>query len=361
MRQRYAAGFDCGQMPMMRGWRYLVLTCAAALATVPVFADTTRPVAAKHGTHAGAATVQQHDLAQLAFQRDLVSVLAPRADAMPLLAAALLARPLINPPKTSSFHSLIGRAAQADDADAAVSWVRLADCDAKADDCPNAAALEQLQTQAPDNAAVWLLKLGVDTQNMKSDAARVDLAKAAAASSYDDYTGSSLKALANSVSVLPPPASVLDATSAAGATGEQLMLVYGLADTQPQPSLPIVAKLCEGAAGDASIKSDCLKLGKLLEWGSSPLARSLGLHLREVLADDPAQQEDARRARLNLIWQVQNFGKLAIRARGDRAMAQHLLALARSGGTQMSLLLAALRDNGLATDAPADWTPHTAG
>ena len=346
---------------MMRGWRYLVLTCAAALTTSPVFAGTLHSAAASRGQHGGAVNTRQHDQAQLAFQRDLVSVLAPRADPMPLLAAALLARPLINPPKTSSFHALIGRAAQADGADAAVSWVRLADCDAKADGCPNVAALDLLQTQAPDNAAVWLLKLGVDTHDMKSDAARVDLAKAAAASSYDDYAGSSLKALANSVGVLPPPASVLDPASAAGAAGEELVLVYGMADAQPQPSLPIVAKLCESAAGDTSIKSDCLKLGKLLEWGSSPLARSLGLHLREVLADDPAQQEDARRARLNLIWQVQNFGKLLIRARDDRVMAQHLLALARSGGTQMSLLLAALRDNGLAADAPADWTPHTAG
>jgi hypothetical protein len=33
--------------------------------------------------------------------------------------------------------------------------------------------------------------------------------------------------------------------------------------------------------------------------------------------------------------------------------------LARSGGTEMSLLLAALRDNNIPTDAPADWKPQS--
>ncbi|GAB2541115.1 hypothetical protein GCM10027065_11000 [Rhodanobacter koreensis] len=323
--------------------------------TAPVFAGKTVPD--KTGS-ASVKAAKARDKAQLAFQRDLVSVLAPSADAQPLLGAALLARPLFNQPENNSFHTLIGRAAMATDADAAVSWVRLADCDAKGGACPNPAALEQLQTQAPDNAAVWLLKLAEDTRNMKSDAAREDLAKAAAAKLYDDYAGASLKALASSVGVLPPPADTFDPTHAAGAVGMQTVLVYGIANSQPQPGLQVTAKLCENAGDDGSIKADCLKLGKTLEWGSSPLSRSLGLHLREVLADDPAQQEDAKRARLSLIWQVQSFSGLLARAPDDKALAQHLLALARNGGTEMSLLLAALRDSSIPTDPPADWKPH---
>ncbi|MEP6898868.1 MAG: hypothetical protein ABI870_10080 [Rhodanobacter sp.] len=341
---------------MVRGLRFLVLAGSLSLAAMSTIA----------GQHAAGGTTpvkadKDREKAQLAFQRDLVSVLAPRADPLPLLAAALLARPLENQPKTSSFHSLIGRAADADGSNPAISWVRLADCDAKADACPNSAALEQLQKQAPDNAAMWLLKLGVDTHAMKQDAAREDLTRAAAAKLYDDYTGTSLKALSGSVGVLPPPADTLDPASTAGAAGMQAVLVYGLASTQPQPGLQITAKLCENAAGDASIKTDCLKLGRTLEWSSSPLARSLGLHLREVLADDPSQQEDARRARLNLIWQLQNFGQLSARAQGDAAVAQHLLALARSGGTEMSVVLAALRDNRIPTEAPLDWKPQPPG
>lgn len=345
---------------MMPGLRHYALACALALAATPAIAARAGQTAA--ATKRGAATTSQtRDKAQLAFQRDLVSVLAPRADALPLLAAALLARPLSNQPKSNDFHSLIARAAQASDTNAAVSWVRLADCDARADACPSTVALDQLLVQAPDNAAVWLLKLGVDTRNMKPDAARADLARAAAAKLYDDYVGTSLKALADSVGVLPPPAAAIDPAKPGGAVGMQTVLVYGLASAQPQPGLQITAKLCENAGGDASIKSDCLKLGRVLEWGSSPLARSLGLHLREVLADDPAQQQDARQARRSLIWQVQNFAELSARAQNDPALSQHLLALARNGGTEMSLLLAALHDGGIATDPPADWTPRQPG
>ena len=335
----------------MRGWRYLALALAGTLAMAPAFAAKQTPSAK---TAAARKTDDGRNDALLAFQRDLVSVLAPRADALPLLSAALLARPLPNQPKYNDFHTLIERAAKTDDATAAVTWLRLSDCDAKADACPNADALAKLAEQAPDNAAIWLLKLGQDAHDGRKEAARDDLAKAAAAKTYDDYTGTSLKALAENVTVLPPPPATISPLSATGATGVQLTLVFGLAATQPQPGLQATAKLCEGAGDDAALKDDCLKLGRLLEWGSSPLARSLGLHLREVLAADAAQQEDARRARRNLVWQVQNFAQLSARAQGDVALAQHMLALARSGGTEMSLMLAALRDYQIPTDAPAE-------
>ena len=346
---------------MLRGRNHLALTCALACLALPTFAATnaTKPAIPKTAQQPGS-TDRTHTKALLAFQKDLVSVLAPRADALPLLAAALLARPLPNQSKYGSFSSLIERAAETDDTNAAVSWTRLADCDVKADNCPNPAALEKLQTQAADNAAVWLLKLGDDTRNSKPDAAREDLAKAAASSLYDDYTGISLKALASSIAVLPPPATTWDPANSAGAAGVEAILVYGLASAQPQPGLAVTAQLCEKSADDASIKADCLKLGKTLEWGSSPLARSLGLHLREVLADDPAQQEDAKQARRNLIWQVQSFAQLSARVPNDKALAQHMLGLARTGGTEMSLLLTALRDYQIPVDAPADWQPKAA-
>ena len=302
---------------------------------------------------------QARSAALVAFQRDLVSVLAPRADAQPLLGAALLARPLTGQPKWNDFHSLVERAVAAPGHGPAQRWLQLADCDAKGGGCPNAAALAALTAEAPDNAAVWLLKLGQDAHAGKHDAARADLAHAAQAKLYDDYTGASLQALATNVGVLPPPRTALDA-SAAGAAGVQALLVFGIADTQPQPGLQVTARLCEGAGDDQALAADCRQLGKTLEWGSSPLARSLGLHLREVLAIDPADAEQARRARRDLIWQVQQFNQLVARAQDDKAQAQHLLALARQGGTEMSLMLAALRDAGLPTDAPTDWAPHPA-
>lgn len=335
----------------MRGWRYLALALAGVLSVAPAYA---RQPSAKAAKPAAAKPGDPRNEALLGFQRDLISVLAPRADAMPLLGAALLSRPLPNQPKYNDFHTLIERASKAEDTIPAVTWLRLSDCDAKADACPNADALARLVEQAPDNAAVWLLKLGQDHHDGKDQAAREDLARAAAAKLYDDYTGTSLKALAANVSTLPPPPATIDPASATGATGVQLTLVFGMAATQPQPGLQATSKLCEQAGDDAALKGDCLKLGRLLEWGSSPLSRSLGLHLREVLASDPAQQEDARRTRRNLVWQVQNFAQLSARAQNEPALAQHLLALARNGGTEMSLVLAALRDYQIPVDAPND-------
>jgi len=298
--------------------------------------------------------------ALVAFQRDLVSVLAPRADAMPLLGAALLARPLPGQPKWNDFHSLIERAVAAPGHGAAERWVQLADCDAKAGACPNADALAALVAEAPDNAAVWLLKLGQDLRDSKRDEARADLARAAQAKLYDDYTGTSLQALAQGVSTLPPPEATLDPQVGAGAAGVQAMIVFGIAGAQPQPGLRAAAELCQAAGDDQALTADCRQLGKTLEWGSSPLARSLGLHLREELAADADEREQARRERRDLVWQVQQFAQLAARAQGDQTRARHLLSLARHGGTEMSLVLAALRDAGLPTNAPADWKPHAA-
>ena len=342
----------------MLGRRFFTFALLLAAASGPALAA---KAPAKTPPAATDATSPARRQALLQYQKDLVSVAAPQADPIPLMGAALLARPLPDQPDFNSYHTLIDRAAAAQGAGPEISWARLTDCDAKAADCPNADAVAKLVQQAPDNAAVWLLKLGQDLRDGKNDDARQDLAKAAASKVYDDYTGATLKALASTVIVLPPPTNVVGPLSATHGADVQLTLVFGLAEGQPQPALQATARLCEDNADKAPIKADCLTLGKLLEWGSSPLGRSLGLHLREVLADDASQQEDAKRLRRNLVWQVQSFSQLSIRAKGDTAVAQHLLKLARSGGTQMSLVLTALHDYDMPVDAPADWEPGKAG
>jgi hypothetical protein len=342
----------------MRGTR--VLTWLAGFTSAAMFAMGASAWAQERSTptqeHVTAADLAQ-DQALLAFQRDLVSVLALRAEAQPLLAAALLARPLAGQPAPLSFHELIERATAAPGAGAAVTWARLADCSQVPSQCPNPDARKALVKEAPDNAAVWLLKLGLDVRAQDHGAAREDLAKAAVAKVYDDYVGTSLEALAKTVGTLPPPAATLNPAYASGAMATQVMLVFGLGHTLPQPALQVAAKLCTTPDADAHTKADCLKLGKTLEWGSSPLARSLGLHLRETLAADRERQHDAAQERINLAWQVQSFAKLNARALQERAVAQGLLALARSGGTEMSLMLAALRENQISAEAPAGWSP----
>lgn len=343
----------------MRQRRVVTLALAlTGLLSLPAFAATPWPGAAAGTAPAkGAAAQKDQTKALLQFQKDLASVLALRTEADPLLGAALLARPLVNPPDVLTYHALLERAARNDDAGPQVAWARLADCDSKADACPNLDALATLQTQAPDNAAVWLLKLGVDQHNMSKDAVRADLTHAANAKIYDDYLGASLKALANSVTQLPPPADTFNPLQGSGAAGVQMVLVFGLASAQPLPGFQATARYCDDNKEDAGVVGDCLKLAKVLEWGSSPLGRSLGLHLRETLSPDTADQTAAKNARLNLIWQMQRFAQLNMQAQGDKATAQKLLMLARSGGTEMSVILASLRAYGMPPEAPAGWEP----
>jgi hypothetical protein len=339
----------------MRRSRVVTLALAGLL-SLPTFAATPWPGAAT-GPVKGPVAQKDQTRALLQFQKDLASVLALRTEPEPLLGAALLARPLVSPPEVLTYHALLERAARNDNAGPQVAWARLADCDAKAGNCPNAEALATLQKQAPDNAAVWLLKLGMDENNAAKGDVRADLTRAANAKLYDDYLGASLKALANSVTQLPPPADTFNPLQGSGAAGVQMVLVFGLASAQPMPGFQATAKYCADNKDDASVVGDCLKLAKVLEWGSSPLGRSLGLHLRETLSTDASDQASAKTARLNLIWQMQRFAQLNLQAQGDKATAQKLLMLARSGGTEMSVVLAALRTYGMPAEAPAGWEP----
>ncbi|GAB3032120.1 hypothetical protein GCM10027285_13550 [Oleiagrimonas citrea] len=299
------------------------------------------------------------------FQHDLVSVLALRADPKPLLGAALLARAGdIDHGGPLDFHHLITRAAAAQDAGPAANWVRLSDCDAQADNCPNTKALDALVKQAPDNAAVWLLRMGQAAQNGDAKATEAALQKAANASQYDDYTGRSLQALAIAVMQLPPPPATLsgEGSQRAQVADLQMTLVYGIGDAQPLPGFHLAAAQClpKVVKEQPQRRATCLKLAHVLVWGSSPLARSLGLHLRSTLSEDAAVRARADAAMRDLTWQVRHFGQLEAQARTHPELAQRMLMLARQGGTQMSLMQATLHMAGIPLEAPDEVSPQPA-
>ncbi len=311
------------------------------------------------GVHAAAPAPAGHAAStspMIRFQRDLVNVLALRSEAGPLLGAALLARTLPDPPDYISFHALVTRAAKADDAGPGVAWAQLLDCDAEVGTCPNAGALDTLRTQAADNAAVWLMVLGQAARKGDEEAEKAALAKAAKASRYDDYAGVSLAALAKAADALPPPAGLYGKDGAANsAAGVRALLVLGLDGFRPLPGFQAAARLCQDSEDDSPLRRQCLALARTLVWGSSPLARSLGLHLQETLAADEQTRQQAANARRNLTWQVHNFGKLALETQQRPELARSMLDLARHGGTRMSLILAALRAADIPVDAPAGW------
>lgn len=297
------------------------------------------------------------------YQKDLVSVLALRSDAEHLLGAALMARPFPDQPQGLSYHDLITRAAKAPHAGPGVTWARLADCDTKANACPNADAFAHLQKQAATNAAVWMLAMDLDAENNDSKAVRADLARAAAAKGYDDYFGIALQGVALGVGTLPPlPDTMAGAQRGEPSTalGVELLIAFGVANEQPRPSLKPLLQLCtaDNAGKDDALKADCLKAAHDLEWGSSPMGRAVGLRVRGEL--DPTARSATDKASRDLLWQMQNYGAFGMRALTDDKSAQQLLDAARTGGTELSLVLSTLRANNIPTEAPADWQPPQA-
>ncbi|MGH8212007.1 MAG: hypothetical protein ACREPP_02110 [Rhodanobacteraceae bacterium] len=300
--------------------------------------------------------------ALLQYQRDLVTVNALRSDAVHLLGAALLARPLPDQKPDFTFHRLAERAAAATAAGPGVTWMRLADCDPQADDCPNADMLKKLQEQAGDNAAVWMLVMDQAAQKNDATGEREALAKSAAAKDYDDYFGIGLQGIANVVGTLPPLPATMQGTQPGEpktAVGVELLIAFGVANQHPRPSLKPLLDLCgaDQASRDGGLKSDCLKVAHVLEWGSSPIGRAVGLHIHGEL--DPSAKNSTDKDARDLAWQMQNYGVLGMESFTDDARGGPLLDAARSGGTELSLVLSTLRANGVSTEAPADWQPES--
>lgn len=315
--------------------------------------------------HAGAAPGDNSRTRALAgYQHDLLSVLVLRADATHLLGAALLARDLDAQPPGQASTRLLQRAAQADPDNPAIAWASLANCDAKAGNCPNAEAMARLRQLAPDNAAVWILALDVAARDGDRRAELDSLHKAAAARVYNDYGGDLLKALTLAATALPVPDQALrDYTGGApGRTGPasaQAFLAYGRADAIAGPSFFPLMALCDPDAGGAAAtnREPCRKLARVLAWGSSPRARAVGLHLKQILADDAEERTSAESDMRDLTWQLRNYSHLVLKALRDQSLAVQLLRLGQSGGSELSRMSALLQHEGIPTRAPSDAEP----
>ncbi|TAN02766.1 MAG: hypothetical protein EPN36_15705 [Rhodanobacteraceae bacterium] len=293
------------------------------------------------------------------YQHDLVNVVALRADPDYLLGAAILARPFEHQMQGLDFNSLSQRAAAAPGASPAIQWARLDECKTKSD-CPNAQAFQYLKKHAAGNAAVWMVAMDIAAQHKDAKAERAALQKAAAAQSYDDYYGKALAGVAKAVGVLPPLA---DTTQGAhdgqpdNPDGVRVLVAIMNTQSHIRPRFGPLQDLCSKDAADkhASVKTDCLKLAHTLTWGSSPIARAVGLHIQGEL--NPADQANADQASQNLAWQVHQYSGLLQRALTDPSLASQWLASARTGGTELSLILATLRANNVPTEAPAGAAP----
>lgn len=326
-----------------RCWACLLLACMTTAAAIAAPVDNDPRTAALNQ-----------------YKHDLVSVLTLRGDTPHLLGAALLARTFGDDSDPGQDYTrLLARAAAADPGNAAVTWARLSDCEHEARNCPNNDALAQLQQEAPDNAAVWILALDAAARDDDRKAQLADLHKAAHAKSYNDYGGALLQALTLAATALPVPektvhAYVGSASSKGGPASAQAFLAYGQAATQLQPSFLPIMELCDPKAihdTDATLKS-CRKLAQLLAWGSSPRARAAGLHLQDILASDKSARSAAKSEMRDLTWQLRNYSRLVLKALDDQDLALELLRLGQSGGSELTRMNALLHRQSIPTEAP---------
>lgn len=337
---------------------------AASVATPASAATTAAPAAASAAAAAddAAAKLSPADrkrmLAIEQYQHDLVTVVALRADPDYLLGAAVLSAPFKDPTQGLDFDSLSARAATGDHA--AGQWLRMSLCkDQK--ECPNAEAFAWLKKHAADNAAVWIVALDLAARDKDAKAEREALKHAAAAKLYDDYYGKTLAGVAKATSILPPLADTMQGAHDGqpdNPDGVRMLVTLFSTESHLRPEFAPLDQLCDAAdaAKHTSVKADCLKLAHTLQWGSSPLARAMGLRIAGTL--DPAGNPQTDTANRNLAWQVQQYSQLLRGAFTDPSKAAHWLDAARSGGTELSLMLATLRANGIDSDAPpADAAP----
>lgn len=341
---------------------------ANAIAAPPPTAATTAEPPATAGSAAGpklSPADQKRVTAIQQYQHDLVTVVALRAEPDYLLGAAILAEPFENQTPGLDFDTLSQRAAAAPGAGPAVHWQRLAACKTQAD-CPNSDSFAYLKKHAADNAAVWIVAMDVAVHDKDAAAERAALKKAAAAHSYDDYYGKALAGVAEATAVLPPlPDTTQGAHHGQPDNPEGVRVLVTVMNTQSyiRPGFGPVDQLCskQSAGKDASLEAECLKLAHTLQWGSSPMARAMGLRIQgELHASGEAENEQANH---NLQWQVQQYSQLLQRALVDPSLASKWLQTARNGGTELSLILATLRANRVPLEAPAQGaaSPVSAG
>lgn len=346
-----------------------LLTAGSAFAEPPAkhpAKASTTPASAASAAPADEENISPADRKRIAaiqqYQHDLVNVVALRADPDYLLGAAILAKPFKNQTQGLDFDALSQRAASAPNAGAPAEWARLDVCKTEKD-CPNTEAFDWLKKHAADNAAVWMVALDVAARDKNDKAERAALKQAAAAQTYDDYYGKALAGVAKATAVLPPLADTTQgAHDGQPDNGDGVRVLVAVMNTQGhiRPAFGPLEQLCgDDAAKDESLKEDCLKLAHTLQWGSSPIARAVGLHIQATLK--PAEKAQDDQASQNLAWQVHQYSALLQRALTDASLASQWLAAARNGGTELSLMLATLRANQVPLDAPAPSAAASSG
>lgn len=289
------------------------------------------------------------------FRRDLVSLLALRAEADLLVAAAELAYPDTEDksrPAALKSPSLIKRAQKFGPDRPLVWWVStFLECGTKEPPCHGDAAV-QLQQVASDNAAAWLPTL-YGTKDPGQ--ARAMLASMAQAKRFDDFWTAGVLAVYRALQTLPVPAEVLGHGLNPTAARVNLATSVGGAFL---PNYARLGDLCRTHdAADDALVADCLAVAHLLESGGSFRSQSVGFGLEDSLLPAGTARDVLHARQRASLWQRHQFLELSARFPRDEALARSYLDLLQENGDELNTVTALLRSQHIATDPPADWRP----
>jgi hypothetical protein len=300
------------------------------------------------------------------YRHDQINLLALRADAHSLLAAALLAGPDAadkSRPAALKPLALLKRAQEIGANDALVWWVTAAnECRGKTKACPSTPTLQKLEGVDAQNGAVWALSLW-RAQLAKDDVtARAALTSAAQAKRYNDYFGAIVAAIYQGQSILPMSSGLLNDTGQdASIDGYRLIMAANIAIVLEQPGYLAIYKFCKSAnAKDAALVADCVAVAKMMASSGSMNVRHSAISLLEsLLPAGPEKDSVGARAR-SLDWQIQQIGSLEGRLANDTRVTTVYTQALQESGNETDAVYAVLRSQGIALEPPAGWQPTQA-
>lgn len=295
------------------------------------------------------------------FHHDEINLLALRADAHSLLAAALMALPDADDktrPAALKTPALLARAQKANPEDPLVWWVTAGvECHGAKKTCPTTETLQQLEKTDAQNAAVWAFAFARAHAAKDEPTARAALTSAAQAAQYDDHFGALIATVAQAADILPISEDILRASGQGSISTDGFRLTYaaGLAASLPQPGLRAVVESCKDAANDAALAADCVGIAQKIADSGSLITRNFGLKLLLVLPATASQQDAAKARTRAQAWQTQRIGEFGERLANDSHLTRVYLEALAQRGQETDAVAAVLRNQGVALEPPADW------
>ena len=299
------------------------------------------------------------------FRHDEINLLALRADAPSLLAAALMAQADASAKSrpTALKPAALLKRAQADGTEAALVWwvSAIIECRATAEakPCPTEATLQELEKHDPGNAVIWVLSM-LRAQRANSPAlARAALTSAAQAPGYEDYFGKIIGILDDAGGILPVSEELLRASGEVQTSPEGFRLVAaaGIAAATMPPLQPAISTACKDAAQHPDIAADCISVAGKMAASGSLGTQDFGLKLLLELLPPGAQRDSAQTSERNLAWRMQSIGQLAERLQDDVRLTRLYTQTLDKTGSESDAVDGVLRRQNVSLGPPADWQP----